>query len=227
MAGKADRRGTTQLHNLHLIGSGVWGGFISILAGVLGMMADKRTKIPFKVPRYYYPYFAVLTISSFLGFLISVISLGINGAMIGNVANDCSSTSIDSRLWLYVDLVSTRAPLSQLICLCRSNALLFQYLRLMCICGFTQKLSKTFLIQSGYSVKFVSQAVFKKQFTETVSDLSITRKRSFQERSIRFYFNKLAGTSTLSLANMAKNYGGIFNKNHSNKSRSNSCTSNC
>lgn len=109
MAGKADARGTTQLQGLHLVGSGVWGGFVSVLAGILGMMADKRTKMPFMVPKFYYPYFAALSITSFLGFLISAITLGINGATIGNVTNDCATTRINSGLYLYVDLVRASA----------------------------------------------------------------------------------------------------------------------
>ncbi|XP_055357346.1 uncharacterized protein LOC129602369 [Paramacrobiotus metropolitanus] len=104
MAGRADNRGDTQLHGLHRVAPGIWGGFISIVSGVLGMMADNRTQMPFRIPKYYYPYFWGLAVSSFLGFLISVISLGVNGAMIANVASYCSSTRIDAQLYLYVDL---------------------------------------------------------------------------------------------------------------------------
>ena len=115
MAGRSDGRGTA----LHLVGSGIWGGCFSLLAGIFTMMAESRLHPlrpadakpekrtfghKFHVVPFYRPFFIGLFILSILGCCCAVVTLSISCALIDSTKSFCDYAHV-YRLWSYFELV--------------------------------------------------------------------------------------------------------------------------
>ncbi|OQV18679.1 hypothetical protein BV898_07309 [Hypsibius exemplaris] len=114
MAGRSDGRGT----HLHLVGSGIWGGCFSLLAGILTMMAESRLhpllppgakrenitiRHKFHVVPFYRKFFLALFALSVGGFCSAIITISISSALVSETQTACDYQHVH-QLWLYFEL---------------------------------------------------------------------------------------------------------------------------
>ncbi|GAV02744.1 hypothetical protein RvY_13271 [Ramazzottius varieornatus] len=156
MAGRADARETVY----HKIGSGIWGGTISMVGGIMTAMADERLHLPFGCKRRklsfrstfqvapgYQTFFNWLFGLSCVGVLCTLVTLGAKTALTVATTDTCQLQDV-YQLWHNFKLFCY-ASIASIILIPTSILLFLLHLYIVLICTNTVRTMKDKLLAIG------------------------------------------------------------------------------